>query len=81
MSQAVSQFIYFKVKPSVKPEDPANEEGERLLDVLRATKNQSGYKNSAWGRTIEDENMIVWVIRMYSSIPRDRPTILGTSVK
>lgn len=66
MSQAVSQFIYFRVKPSVKPEDPANEEGEGLLNVFRITKHQSGYQSSAWGRTVEDENTIVWVIRMYT---------------
>lgn len=62
MSQTVSQFVFFKIKPSVKPEDPANEEGDLLLSVMRTTKQYSGHLSSSWGRTAEDENMIVWVI-------------------
>ncbi|KAJ5168747.1 uncharacterized protein N7482_004341 [Penicillium canariense] len=62
MSQNISEFLFFKVKPGVKPEDPANEQGEALLRVFRATKQQSGHHSSAWGRTVEDEDTLVWVI-------------------
>lgn len=72
MSHAVSQFLYLKVKPSVRPEDPTSEEGLELLDLFRATKHQSGYQSSSWGRTVEDENTIVWLVGMYS------PSILHT---
>lgn len=66
MSHAVSQFLYLKVKPSVKPGDPTSEEGQALLDVFRATKHQSGHQSSSWGRTVEDENTIVWLVGMYT---------------
>lgn len=62
MSQASSEFIFFKVKCDVEPEDPASELGVGLMSVFHATKQQSGHHNSAWGRTVEDPNMIVWVI-------------------
>lgn len=59
----VAQFIYFRLKPSVKPEeDGQNSEGEQLLDLFRETVLQSGHLGSAWGRSLEDENNIVWVI-------------------
>lgn len=58
----VIEFIYFKVKPSVKPEDPSNAEGEALLNVFHGTKHESGYQGSAWGRSVEDEDMIVWAV-------------------
>lgn len=62
MSQTITQFVFFKVKPSVTPETPANEEGENLLKVMRTTKTYSGHQRSAWGRTAEDEHTIVWVV-------------------
>ncbi|KAJ5380715.1 uncharacterized protein N7496_003143 [Penicillium cataractarum] len=62
MAQVSSEFIFFKVKCDVEPEDPANELGEGLMRVFRATKHQSGHHSSAWGRTVEDPNMLVWVI-------------------
>ncbi|KAJ5991243.1 hypothetical protein N7522_011450 [Penicillium canescens] len=62
MSQSICQFIFFRVKPSVKPEDPSNEEGYALMEVLRATKHQNGHQSSSWGRTVEDTNTIVWVV-------------------
>ncbi|KAJ5835650.1 hypothetical protein N7447_001676 [Penicillium robsamsonii] len=62
MSQNVSQVIFFRVKSSVKPEDPSSEEGEALLKIFRATQQQSGHENSSWGRTSEDEDAIVWVV-------------------
>lgn len=58
----VSEFIYFRLKPSVMPEDPSNAEGQDYLKVLHDTKKHSGYVNGAWGRTKEDGNSVVWVI-------------------
>lgn len=62
MALPVSELIYFQLKSSVKPEHPANEEGLALLELFTNTKQQSGYKNSVWGRTKEDENIVVWII-------------------
>ncbi|CAI7611964.1 unnamed protein product [Penicillium discolor] len=62
MSQIVSQVIFFRVKPSVQPEDPNSEEGEALLRIFRTTQHQSGHEYSAWGRTAEDKDTIVWVV-------------------
>ncbi|CAG8267940.1 unnamed protein product [Penicillium salamii] len=62
MSQSSCQFIYFRVKPSVRPEDPSSEEGQALLNVFRTAKHQSGHQSSAWGRTSEDPDLIVWVM-------------------
>lgn len=62
MSQSISEFIFFQVKPSVRPEDPNNEEGERLLSVFRNTQPESGHQSSAWGRSVEDDNTIVWAV-------------------
>ncbi|CAG8920013.1 unnamed protein product [Penicillium salamii] len=62
MPQSSCQFIYFRVKPSVKPEDPSSEEGQALLNVFRTAKHQSGHQSSAWGRTSEDPDLIVWVM-------------------
>lgn len=61
MSQTV-EFIFFQLKASVKPEDTNNDEGSGLLNILQTTKQQSGYHSSAWGRTVEDENVVAWVI-------------------
>ncbi|KAJ5669708.1 hypothetical protein N7462_010778 [Penicillium macrosclerotiorum] len=73
MSQAISEFIYFKVKPEVKPEDPASDEGAALLRVFRATQQQSGHQSSAWGRAVEDENTLVWVVDTQSCIHPSAP--------
>ncbi|KAI9926738.1 hypothetical protein ASPWEDRAFT_120319 [Aspergillus wentii DTO 134E9] len=62
MTQTVSEFIFFKVKPSVKPEDPDSEEGAEFLRLMQTVKHQSGYQSSSWGRTVEDENTIAWVV-------------------
>ncbi|KAJ5081614.1 hypothetical protein NUU61_009878 [Penicillium alfredii] len=62
MSQTVSEFVFFRVKPSVKPEDPSSEEGDALMSVFRNIKHYSGYQSSAWGRSAEDPNTIVWVV-------------------
>jgi len=63
----VNEFVFFRLKPSVKPEDPDNLEGDRFLDVLRMAKNQSEYMASAWGRTKEDENNVVLVTEWSNS--------------
>lgn len=83
MSQIVSQVIFFRVKPSVKPEDPDSEEGEALLRIFRTTQHQSGHEHSAWGRTAEDKDTIVWVVGEFSKPPEqpsnyDIPTIYFT---
>ncbi|KAJ5495857.1 hypothetical protein N7539_000973 [Penicillium diatomitis] len=62
MAQMSTQFILFGVKSEVEPENPASDLGEALLKVFRATKNQSGHRSSAWGRSIEEPKNIVWVI-------------------
>ncbi|RAL16265.1 uncharacterized protein BO97DRAFT_440069 [Aspergillus homomorphus CBS 101889] len=61
--QTVTELIYFHVKESVRPEDPAHsDEGAALLQVFQNTKYQAGYKGSSWGRAVEDESLIVWAI-------------------
>ncbi|CEO60587.1 hypothetical protein PMG11_05207 [Penicillium brasilianum] len=62
MAQISSEFVFFKVKSDVKPEDPTSGLGEGLMKVFCATQQQSGHYSSAWGRTVEDPNMLVWVI-------------------
>ncbi|KAJ5583279.1 hypothetical protein N7535_001899 [Penicillium sp. DV-2018c] len=62
MSQIVSQFIFFRVRPSVKPEDPSSDDGRGLTRVCDMTKVQSGHNSSAWGRVCEDKNTIAWVV-------------------
>lgn len=61
MSEVV-EFIFFQLKPSVKPEDPGNDEGQEVIRIFQSTKHQSGYHSSAWGRAVEDENIVAWVI-------------------
>lgn len=70
MALPVTEFIYFQLKSSVKPEDPASEEGQALLNLFTNTKQQSGYQNSGWGRTKEDENIVVWAIGSFVYISR-----------
>ncbi|KAH8704847.1 hypothetical protein BGW36DRAFT_392603 [Talaromyces proteolyticus] len=61
-SPTVTEIVYFRLKPSIKPEDSDNHEGEKLLDLFRETILESGHLGSAWGRSLEDENNLVWVI-------------------
>lgn len=74
-SPTFTEFIAFRLKPSVKPEEgESNREGEQLLDFFRETVLQSGHLGSAWGRTLEDENVVIWVIGLsllLLSIDRD----------
>ncbi|WEW58030.1 hypothetical protein PRK78_003497 [Emydomyces testavorans] len=58
----VTQFVYLTLKSDVKPEDPDNDSGRLFLDGLNAAKQRCGYQGSCWGRTIENENNIVWII-------------------
>lgn len=62
MAQISSELIFFKVKCDVEPEDSASDLGAGLLRLFRTTQQQSGHHSSAWGRTVEDPSMIVWVI-------------------
>jgi hypothetical protein len=57
-----TQFIYFRLKPSIKPEEAGNRDGELFLDILHDATLLSGHVSSAWGRTDEDEHDVVWVI-------------------
>lgn len=66
MPSAVAEFVFFKIRPDVKPEDPkSSEDGEFLLKLFNDTRLQHGYLAGAWGRTIEDPDFIVWVICMF----------------
>lgn len=67
MSQTITEFVFFKVRPSVQPEDKENDEGQALLGLFRSTKHQSGHLGSAWGRAEEDASIIVWVLGMSPS--------------
>ena len=58
----VAEFIFFQLKTDVKPEDPGNDEGKEVIRIMQSTKHQSGYHSSAWGRAVEDENIVAWVI-------------------
>ncbi|KAF5013332.1 hypothetical protein F66182_15192 [Fusarium sp. NRRL 66182] len=69
-SPTFTEFIVFRLKPSVKPEEgESNREGEQLLDLFRETMLQSGHLGSAWGRALEDENVVIWVIDTLTTNP------------
>lgn len=61
-STAVTELVYLTFREGVKPEDPENYDGRVFTDTLEAVKLQSGYLYSSWGRTVADENDIVWVV-------------------
>lgn len=62
-TSTVTEVVFFRVRPEVKPEVPeSNQDSYNLLGLLRDTKQQHGHMGSAWGRTVEDEDVIVWVI-------------------
>ncbi|PYI12744.1 hypothetical protein BO78DRAFT_465837 [Aspergillus sclerotiicarbonarius CBS 121057] len=69
----ITEFIYFHLNPAIKPEDPTNEAGASLLELFQTIKHESGYKGSAWGRSIEDENVVVWVIDWKDAHPTPTP--------
>lgn len=68
----ITEFIFFHVPESVIPEDTENAEGKKLLEILQSAKSQEGHCWSAWGRTEEDPNALIWVIgkfRLVSPMP------------
>jgi hypothetical protein len=58
----VSEFAFLRLKPDVKPEDPENEGGRKFLEIMSGVKKSPGFQGSSWGRTVEDENDVVWAI-------------------
>ncbi|OJD15445.1 hypothetical protein AJ78_04286 [Emergomyces pasteurianus Ep9510] len=76
-SNSVTELVYLTFKEGVKPEDPENFDGRVFTDALEAVKLQSGYRYSSWGRTVEDENDIVWFVAWKdatSSVPLSQIT-------
>ncbi|KAL4895094.1 hypothetical protein BDV59DRAFT_174432 [Aspergillus ambiguus] len=73
----VAELIYFQPKESVKPEDPSSDEGQQLLQQFQTAKHQSGYHSSAWGRTVEDEKIIVWVVEWKDAHAGTQPSSLA----
>ncbi|EEP76164.1 predicted protein [Uncinocarpus reesii 1704] len=67
-SHIVTEFIYLSLKPDVKPEDPDNDGGRLFINSLNAVKQRCGYLSSSWGRTIENENNVVWIIGRISEM-------------
>lgn len=59
---SATQFTYLTLKPSVRPEDPDNDEGRVFTDAYRAVEQNLGYQQAYWGRTLENENDVVWVV-------------------
>ncbi|OJD21955.1 hypothetical protein ACJ73_06705, partial [Blastomyces percursus] len=70
---AVTELIYLTFKKGVKPEDPENYEGRVFTEALEAVKLHSGYQYSTWGRTVEDENDIVWLVASANKKPASFP--------
>ena len=58
----ITELIYLPFKPTVKPEDAHNAEGQEFVKKVETTKNQIGYVGSSWGRSLEDNNLVVWAI-------------------
>jgi hypothetical protein len=61
-SNVTTEFIYFHLPEDVKPERIQDPKGKRLLNLFQEAKLQDGYSWSAWGRSEEDTNALVWVI-------------------
>lgn len=62
MVNTVTEFIFLRLKPEVRPEDPESEGGKKFLEIANALKQQRGYQGSSWGRTAEVEQDIVWAV-------------------
>ena len=62
MSSSIVEVIYLTLKAGVRPEDPADATNRAFHDTLTTVTQQSGYEWSAWGRTVENENDVVWVV-------------------
>ncbi|KAF9769935.1 hypothetical protein IL306_012574 [Fusarium sp. DS 682] len=61
-SKVTTEFIFFHLPKEVEPESSENSKGRELLKLFQEAKHQDGYSWSAWGRTDEDKNALVWVI-------------------
>ncbi|KAF4420533.1 hypothetical protein FACUT_11156 [Fusarium acutatum] len=61
-NKVTTEFIYFHLPNEVKPESIQDPKGKQLLNVFQEAKLQDGYNWSAWGRSEEDRNALVWVI-------------------
>ncbi|KAF5625176.1 uncharacterized protein FTJAE_10073 [Fusarium tjaetaba] len=61
-NKVITEFIYFHLPEEVKPESIQDPKGQRILNLFNEAKLQDGYNWSAWGRTEEDRNALVWVI-------------------
>ncbi|KAF5699248.1 hypothetical protein FMUND_14849 [Fusarium mundagurra] len=61
-NKVTTEFIYFHLPEEVKPESIQDPKGTRILNLFQEAKLQDGYNWSAWGRSEEDRNALVWVI-------------------
>ncbi|KAF5725012.1 hypothetical protein FMUND_250 [Fusarium mundagurra] len=61
-NKVTTEFIYFHLPEEVKPESIQDPNGTRILNLFHEAKLQDGYNWSAWGRSEEDRNALVWVI-------------------
>ncbi|PNP76445.1 hypothetical protein FNYG_10231 [Fusarium nygamai] len=61
-NKVITEFIYFHLPEEVKPESIQDPDGKRILNLFKEAKLQDGYNWSAWGRSEEDRNALVWVI-------------------
>lgn len=62
MGKTVTEFVYLRLKPDVKPEDPENEGGQQFFKILKSVKESRGYEGGSWGRSVENEDDVVWVV-------------------
>ncbi|KAK2750578.1 hypothetical protein FQN57_002649 [Myotisia sp. PD_48] len=62
MSPPSIEFLYLTVRPDIRPEDPDSEGGRSFTSMQTAVEHGGGLKHSRWGRTLENENNIVWII-------------------
>lgn len=60
----VTEFIILTLKPNTPLEDPATEAGKVFLKAIYDIKSVHGYRSASWGRSLEDENVVVWAIGM-----------------
>ncbi|CZR43884.1 uncharacterized protein FPRO_13692 [Fusarium proliferatum ET1] len=65
VSHIITEFIYFHLPAEVKPENVQDQKGKRLLNLFQEARLQDGYNWSAWGRSEEDTNALVWVIGIF----------------
>ncbi|RMJ25153.1 hypothetical protein PHISP_03980 [Aspergillus sp. HF37] len=76
-TSTVTEVVFFRVRPEIKPEAPeTNQDSYNLLWLLRDTKQQHGHMGSAWGRTVEDEDVIVWVLAWADARGTSRSVLL-----